>query len=67
MVKIPSYSYSAITVLTPYGPFTCAVVKMKSEASFPGLTGGLLPKEGDVVATSRHSVIHVWTPSWDLD
>ena len=80
MVKIPSYSYSVVTVLTPYEPFTCAIDKIKSEAGSSGLTGGgtshslhgtdfhfLFPEEGDVAATTRHSVIYVWIPSWDFD
>ena len=81
MVKIPFYSYSIAIVLTPYGPFTCAVDKSKSEAGSHGLTGGgtlcllrgtvcpfLLPKEGDVVAATWYSVLYyVWIPSWGFD
>ena len=80
MVKILSYSYSVVTVLTPYGTFTCTVDKIKSEASLPGLTGGgtscslcgtvcpfLLPEEGDVAATTWDSVFYLWIPSWGFD
>ena len=80
MVKSPYYSYSVATVLTQYGSFACAVDRRKSETGSPRLTGGgtsyslrgdslsfLLSEEGGVVATTRHSVVLVWIPSWDLD
>ena len=75
MIKLPSYSYSIATVLTPYGPFTCAAGKVKNEAGSTELTGGgtscflhgticsfLLSEEGDIVAATRHSVVCVWIP-----
>ena len=77
MVKIPFYSYSVVTVPTPYGSFTCAVGKIKSEVGSSGLTGGgtlcslcgtvhpfLLPEEDDVLAATWHSVLYVWIPLW---
>ena len=80
MIKLPSYSYSIATVLTPYGPFTWAAGKVKNEAGSTELTGGgtscflwgtichfLLSEEGDVEATTRQSVVLVWIPSWNLD
>ena len=80
MVKIPLHSYSVVAVFTPYGSFTCAVDKIKSEAGSPGLTGGgtlcslrgtvrffLLPKEGNVVAATWHSGLYVWIPLWGFD
>ena len=39
--KNARYSYSVdISILTPYGAFTCAVNNIKSEAEMAGLTGG---------------------------
>ena len=81
MVKMPFYSYSVVVVLTPYRPFTCDVIKIKSEACSPGLASGgtscllrgrvcpfLLPREGDVTAVTRHSVTSAWwIPWWDHD
>ena len=45
MVKIPFILTLLIqSILTPYGPFTCAVDKIKSEARMAVLTGGGTPR-----------------------